>query len=302
MSGKVAWATVKTAFTNFGRDNVIILAAALAFFAMLSLAPLLVVLLTVTGWLGEDTQQQIIAQTEEMVGPQASQMIDTIIEQVEAEEVQASTAAIISLAGTLLAATGAFVHLQYSLNRIFGVRLKQEKGFVFTWLWRRFLSLMMILAIGAVLVASVIITSAISVMLPADGLVWQIINVLLSLAVFTLVFMVMFKVLPDVELSWGSALLGGVITGILFLLGQFGISQYLARSGTGSAFGAAGSLAMLLLWLFYSAIVLFLGAELTYAYISCCGKQVTPGRYAERTEKAPQVAEEQREIVHAHSD
>jgi membrane protein len=302
MSGRVAWVTVKTAFTNFGRDNIIILSAALAFFAMLSLAPLLVLLLTITGWLGEDTQQQIIQRTEEMVGPQAGQMIDTILQQVQAQEVQASTAAVVSLVGTLLAATGAFVHLQYSLNRIFNVRLKKGKGFIFTWLWRRFLSLLLILAIGAVLVASVIITSALSVLLPQGGLVWQIINVVISLVVFALVFMIMFKVLPDVEMTWGSALMGGIITGILFLLGQFGISQYLARSGTASAFGAAGSLAMLLLWLFYSAIVLFLGAELTSAYISCCGKEVTPGRFAERTEEAAEVAEEQRQAVHAHAD
>lgn len=300
MSGRVAWVTVKTAFRNFARDNVVVLSAALAFFAMLSLAPLLVLLLTITGWLGQDTQQQIIERTQSLIGPQAGQMVGTIIEQVEGQQAQATTAAIVGLVSMLVAATGAFTQLQYSLNRIFNVRLKR-KGFIFSWLWRRFLSLLMILGIAAVLIASLIVTSAISVAFAQGGVAWQIVNLVLSLAVFALAFMVMFKVLPDVELSWGSALMGGIITGVLFLAGQYGISQYLARTGTGSAFGAAGSLAILLVWTFYSAIVVLFGAELTHAYVTCCGKHITPDRYAERTEEAETVAQEQREEVHAHS-
>ena len=203
MSVRVAWITLKTALRNFGRDNVMILSAALAFFATLSLAPMLVLLLTITGWLGQDTQQRIIERVEAGVGPQASQMIGTIIQQVEGQQNLASTAAIIGLVGTLIAATGAFTHLQYSLNRIFNVRLKR-KGFIFRWLWTRFLSLLMILAIAAVLLASLIVTSAISMVFAQEGLVWQIVNLVVSLAVFSLAFMVMFKVLPDVALSWGS--------------------------------------------------------------------------------------------------
>jgi len=302
MSGTVAWVTIKTAARNFGRDNVMILSAALAFFSMLSLAPLLVLLLTVTGWLGSDTQQRVVERTESLVGPQAGEMIGTVMRQVQGQQNLASTAAIIGLIGTLIAATGAFTHLQYSLNRIFKVRLKKEKGFVFTWLWTRLLSLLMILAIAAVLIASVVVASAISMVFAQGGVVWKVINLVVSAAVFSLAFMLMFKVMPDVELSWGSALMGGIITGLLFLAGQYGISQYLARAGAGSAFGAAGSLAVLLVWMFYSAIVIFVGAELTHAYISCCGKQVTPDRHAEPTEEAAQVAHEQQEMVHAHAD
>lgn len=302
MSGKVAWITIKTAARNFGRDNVMILSAALAFFSMLSLAPLLVLLLTITGWLGQDTQQRVVERAEAAVGPQASGMIGTIIQQVEGQQNLASTAAIIGLIGTLIAATGAFTHLQYSLNRIFKVRLKKERGFIFTWFWTRLLSLLMILAIAAVLIASVVVTSAISMLLAASGPAWQIVNLVVSAAVFSLAFMLMFKVMPDVELNWGSALMGGAITGALFLAGQYGISQYLARAGAGSAFGAAGSLAVLLLWMFYSAIVVLVGAELTHAYVSCCGKQVTPDRHAEPTEEAVLTAREQGEMAHSHAD
>lgn len=305
MSVRVAWITVKTAFKDFGRDNVIILSAALAFFSMLSLAPLLVLLLTVAGWLGPDTQQRIIQRAQSMVGPQAGQIIGTIIQQVEGKQDLAPVAALIGLIGTLIAATGAFSHLQYSLNRIFKVRLKRKKGFIFTWLWTRFLSLLMILAIAGVLIASVIVTSLIAMVLEQGGPLWLIVNLVVSAAVFSLAFTLMFKVLPDVELSWGSAWMGGIITGLLFLAGQYGISEYLARAGAASAFGAAGSLALLLLWMFYSAIVLFLGAELTHAYVSCCGRQVTPDRHAERVEGAKTPAQEpkqeQQETAHAHS-
>jgi membrane protein len=302
MSGTIAWVTIKTAARNFGRDNVMILSAALAFFSMLSLAPLLVLLLTVTGWLGPDTQQRVVERAESLVGPQASEMIGTVMQKVQGQQNLASTAAIIGLIGTLIAATGAFTHLQYSLNRIFKVRLKKEKGFIFTWLWTRLLSLLMILAIAAVLIASVVVASAISMVFAQGGVVWKVVNLVVSAAVFSLAFMLMFKVMPDVRLSWGSALMGGIITGLLFLAGQYGISEYLARAGAGSAFGAAGSLAVLLVWMFYSAVVIFVGAELTHAYVSCCGKQVTPDRHAEPTEEAAQVAREQQEMVHAHAD
>jgi len=302
MGGGTAWITaVKTAIGNFGKDNVVILSAALAFFAMLSLAPLLVLLLTITGRLGQDTQQRIIQRTQLLVSPQASQMVDTVIQQVEGQQAKATASAIIGLVGTLIAATGAVTHLQYSLNRIFHVRLRR-KGFVFTWLWKRFLSLLMILGIGAVLVAALVVSSAISMVFGQSGPLWQIVNLAISLLVFVLAFMIMFKVLPDVELTWSNVLAGGIITGILFLAGQYGIGQYLARAGAGSAFGAAGSLAILLVWTFYSAIVILFGAELTHAYVTCCGKQITPDRYAVRTDKAV-VEEEQRyeEPVHAHS-
>ena len=121
---------------------------------------------------------------------------------------------------------------------------------------------------------------------PQGGLLWEIVNIVVSVAILMLVFMVMFKVLPDVELTWGDTLTGGIITGVLFFAGSYGISKYLAYTGTGSAYGAAGSLAILLLWMFYSAIIIFFGAELTYAYITQGGRRLKPDRFAERTAAA----------------
>lgn len=114
-------------------------------------------------------------------------------------------------------------------------------------------------------------------------------------------FMVMFKVLPDVELTWRDTRTGGIITGVLFFAGSYAIGKYLGHTGTGSAFGAAGSLAILLVWMFYSAIILFFGAELTYAYITQGGRRLEPDRFAERTEPAASEKGPQREHAETHS-
>jgi membrane protein len=292
MAARNAWSMVKTAFKNFGRDNVMILSAALAFYAMLSLAPLLILLVTLTSRLGEDTQQRVVERVESTVGPQASGIIETIIQQASAQQQAASLSAWIGLGATLLAALGAFIHLQTSLNRIFKVRV--ERGLVFTWLWKRLLSLLLILLIGAILVASVVISSMISVIFPTGGVIWQVVNIVVSLIVFTAVFMAMYKILPDVQLAWKDTLVGGILTAILFMAGNYGISQYIGRTGTGSVYGAAGSLVILLLWIFYTSIIVLFGAELTYAYTLHYGHKPTPGKFAEQTEQ-PELAPEYQE-------
>jgi membrane protein len=281
---------VKTAVKGFGRDDVVILSAALAFYAMLSLAPLLILLVTGTSLLGEDTQQRVVQQVEKVVSPQASQTIETIIQQAKAKQTAATASAIISLAATLLAAAGGLIQLQTALNRIFKVRV--QRGFIFTWLWKRFVSLLLILLIGAILVASVVISSAISVIFPQGGLVWQIINIVVSLLIFTAVFMAMYKVLPDVELAWKDTVVGSILTAILFMAGTYGISQYISRTGTGSVFGAAGSLVVLLVWIFYTSIIVLFGAELTCAYTQYYGRKIRPDEHAERIEPVPQYQEQ----------
>lgn len=290
MAVRKAWNMVKTAFAGFGRDDVVVLSAAMAFYAMLSLAPLLILLVTGTSLLGEDTQQRVVQRVEQTLSPQAGQTIETIIQQAKARQNAATASAIIGLAATLLAATGGLIQLQTSLNRIFKVRV--NRGLVFTWLWKRFVSLLLILLIGVILVASVVISSALSVMLPQGGLAWQIVNIIVTLLVFTAAFMAMYKVLPDVELAWKDTLVGGILTAILFLAGTYGISQYVSHAGTGSVFGAAGSLVVLLVWVFYSSIIVLFGAELTYAYTQFFGHKVQPDEHAERTEPVPEMQEQ----------
>ena len=156
----------------------------------------------------------------------------------------------------MVTATAVFAQLQYSLNRIFNVHTK--RGIVSGWFYKRLMSLLMVLAIGAVVVGSIVVNCVVSLVFHGSGRLPEIINLAISVVVFTVIFVIMFRVLPDVEISWKDTVVGALISGVLFVAGGYAIGQYLAYSGTESVYGAAASLALLLLWVFYSALVVFL--------------------------------------------
>ncbi len=279
MKWRAIWQVPKNAIYSFFMDNGFTLAAALAFYAVLSIAPLLILLVTVFGLVSDSTGQQIIAQTEKLIGPQASQGVQLIVKNAKAQRFAATASAITGLVILLLSATTAFGQLQSSLNAIFNVRWKH--GILLGWLYKRLLSLLMVLVIGIVLIATVVVTSAIAVAFRGNGRVAQVMDLIISLIVFTLIFVIVFRVLPDIKISWQDTWVGGIITGLLFVAGEYGISEYLRSSGTTTLYGAAGSLVVLLLWIYYSSIILFLGAELTQAYAKCCGHEIVPNQFAE---------------------
>jgi membrane protein len=300
MKWRAIWQTPRDAVYNFFMDNGFTLAAALAFYAILSIAPLLILLITITGLVSDSTGQQIIAQTEKLIGPQASQGVELIVKNAKAQRFAATAPALAGLVILLFSATSAFGQLQSSLNAIFNVRWK--RGILIGWLYKRFLSLLMVLVIGIVLIATVVVTSAIAVAFRSSGRTAQIIDLIISLLVFTSIFVIVFRVLPDIKISWRDTWVGGIITGLLFVVGEYGISEYLRSGGTTTLYGAAGSLVVLLLWIYYSSIILFLGAELTQAYAQCCGHEIVPD---ERAEWDPETAlhlhkeEEQAQEAHA---
>jgi membrane protein len=275
----MVWKALKQALWGFLVGNAFTLAAALAFYAILSAAPLLVLLTTVLGFLSQPLQQGIIDQVWRLIGPDASEGVKLLLEHAKATPVEATVSAIMGLGTALLTATAVFAQLQYSLNLMFNVRMK--RGYLGGWLYKRFLSLVMVIAIGTVLVASMIVNSVVNALLSGWSPLLHIATLLSYLVVYTLIFVFMFKVLPDVRISWGDAWVGGVITAILFLIGEYATSMYLAHTATKSVYGAAGSLVVLLLWMYYSALIMFLGAELTQAYGMCCGKEIVPTRFAE---------------------
>jgi membrane protein len=300
MMWRAIWQTPKDAIYNFFMDNGFTLAAALAFYAILSIAPLLILLITVTGLVGESTEQQIIAQTEKLIGPQASQGVELIVRNARTQRFAATAPAIVGLVVLLLSATSVFGQLQYSLNTIFNVRWK--RGILVGWLYKRFLSLLMVLAMGIVLLATVVVTSAIAVAFRSSGRTAQIIDLIISVVVFTIIFVIVFRVLPDIRISWGDTWVGGLISGLLFVAGEYGIGEYLRSSGTTSVYGAAGSLVILLLWIYYSSIILFLGAELTQAYATCCGHEIVPNELAEwEPETARRLRQKQEQAQEAHA-
>jgi membrane protein len=279
----------KQALWGFLEDNGFTLAGALAFYAMLSLAPLLVLLVTVVGSLSPETEQRLVAQTEQLIGPQASQGVQLIVSNARLQRFAASFSAGVSLLIFALSATTVFAQLQYSLNAIFGVRPK--RGLVAGWFYKRFLSLLMVTALGLVLIVTVAVTSALSVIFRGSRPVTRLIDLLVSYAVFTLVFVIMFRVLPDVKISWKDTWVGGAISGLLVVVGEYAIARYLQSSATVSIYGVTGSLVVLLLWIYYSSLIFFYGAELTRAYANCCGEQIVPSEFAEWT---PEMLERQR--------
>jgi membrane protein len=279
MKWRAIWQTPRRAIWSFFVDDSFTLAAALAFYAMLSLAPLLVVSLTILGFTGNRAQQQIIDQTKRLIGPEASEGVDLLLSNAKAQRVEARVSTILSLVIGLITATGGFAQLQYSLNRVFDVRTK--RGIIQGWFYKRAISLLMVLVMGTVVVGSIIVNSALSLAFAGRGPLLDIINLAVSVVVFTIIFIVMFRVLPDVRITWRDTSVGGTISGILFVAGGYGIGKYLAYTGAKSVYGAAGSLAVLLLWVYYSALIVLLGAELTQAYGACCGKEIVPNEFAE---------------------
>jgi membrane protein len=273
------WRVPKNAVWSFLADNGFTLAGALAFYAMLSVAPLLVLLLTVLGYVGDATHQRVIAQTERLIGPQASEGMQLLLRNAKAPQVKATMPALISLLVLVFSATSVFAQLEHSLNHIFGVHTK--RGILTGWLYKRFLSLLMVIGMGIVLLASMIISSAIDLVFRGSASIVPIANMIISGVVFALLLVLMYRVLPDIEISWKDTWVGGLISALLLVAGEYAIGRYLSSSGVRSVYGAAGSLVLLLLWVYYSALIVFFGAELTQAYAQCCGDKITPSRLAE---------------------
>lgn len=284
------WCSIKHAFKGFMKDDIFMRAASLAFYAMLSLAPLLILAVTIAGLLGPETQQKIVERMQSAMGPQAGQAIGQLLQNASAKPMAMTFSAIAGLVTTLLAATAVMGHLQKFLNHIFEVHLK--KGFIFKWLYKRLMSLLLLLAIGILLLLSVAAGTVLSGMDWQNPWIAQVVGLCVNLVLFTLIFMIMFTVLPDVEISWKSTFVGGLITAILFIVGSWGIALYLGRKGVSSVYGAAGSLVILLLWIFYSGVIVLFGAELTESYLRCFHRKLAPDKFSEWDQNSERFREE----------
>ena len=261
----------KSAFVNFIDDEAMTLAAALAFYTILSLSPLLVVLLAVGGLLGHETQSRMVAQIQAIIGPQASQMVDILVRNAQQHHTAGVVSAVIGIATILFSASGLFGQLQFSLNKIW--RVQESGSGMVSMLKKRLVSLAMVFAIAILLLASLAVSAVLNFILPSGQVRWEYLDIGLSISIFTLLFAISFKFLPDLNIRWRVVWPGAFITAVLFALGKHGIGLYLGHSSVASAYGAAGSLILLLLWIYYSSIILFFGAELTQAYSSAVKEQ-----------------------------
>ena len=290
---KATWDLITQTASEWSEDKASMLAAALAYYTIFALAPLLVIVISVASLVfsGDQAQQTLLTQVEQTVGPQAAGIVQTMINN-QGGQSSGIIATIIGFATLAVGATGVFAQLQSALNQIWEVELKPDTGIVHT-LKIRALALGIVLVIGFLLLVSLVLSSLLAAFggflsgaLPGGEVLWRILNFALSLGVITLLFAMIFKYLPDVKVAWGDVWVGAFVTALLFGLGRFLISFYISNSSTASTYGAAGSLIVLLLWIYYSAQILLFGAEFTQVYGRRFGSGIEPDEHAMRPSEA----------------
>lgn len=283
----VIWDLLKETFNEWQQDKASRLAAALAYYTIFSIAPLLIIVIAIAGAVfGEAAARNaIFTQLQGLIGPAGAEVIQNAIE--SASQPRAGTiASLISIVVLIFGATGLFTELQDSLNTIWEVQPKPGK-IVKNMVRQRFLSFAMVLAIGFLLLVSLVISTVLSALvnyfqylLPGVDFVWQIINFILAFVITTLLFGLIFKVLPDAKIVWKDVLIGAAITSLLFSLGRYALGHYLGNATFGSTYGAAGSIVVILVWVYYTAQILFFGAEFTQVYARRYGSRIVPADYA----------------------
>jgi membrane protein len=289
MRGKNIWEIVKEASNGWMEHNVSRLAAAVAFYTIFSLAPVLLIALAITGAImGEASARvELGGQLRSYMGPRASEFILLVVEGTRGDQ-RTTIATVLASITAFLGATAAFAQLQEGLNTVWDVQPKAGswlKGLIYS----RLFSFLMVLGIGALLLLSLLLTAALSAVNEFVGGIWPAPPVLIALAnlgvsfiITTLLFAIIYKVLPDAQISWKDVWVGAALTSLLFTGGKTLIGLYLGGSSLRSAYGAAGSLVVILLWVYYSTHILFFGAELTQAYARRYGKEIRPKPFSER--------------------
>lgn len=285
---KSVYIYIKQVFTEFVEDDILKYSASLAYYTVFSLAPVLIVIISIAGVLfgREAIQGHIYGQIKSLVGNDAAIQVQETIKNIHLTG-NNIFATIISVIVLLIGATGIFGEVQDSLNKIWGLRVKTRK----TW-WKlilnRLLSFSLIISIGFVMLVSLLLNALISAFgnflaryfSEFSVIFLQITDSVLTFAITTFLFSLMFKVLPDAKIKWKDVFVGGLITSVFFTLGKLAIGYYLGASNIASIYGAAGSIMIIMVWVYYSSIILYLGAEFTKVYAKLYGGKIFPNEYA----------------------
>ena len=272
---------------GFMYDNALKMAASLSYYTLFSIAPMLIIIIALGSFFfGQDAiKGRVYAQINDFVGDVAAAQIQNMIENVHlsGDSYFATTIAILTF---FFGATSVFAEIQDSVNRIWSLRVKPERGlqnFIFT----RLISFSMVVTIGFLLLVSLIINTALSLLIkPLEQWIGGyttfllVVNFLIVFCSITTFFAIIFKVLPDAELTWRDTWIGAVFTAILFIGGEWLVGIYLSSSASLSIYGAAGSVVVILLWVYYSSIILFFGAEFTKAFVTQYNSHLKPTKYA----------------------
>lgn len=288
---KHIWKVLKNTFKGFSEHRITKMSSSLAYYTIFSLAPLLIIIISLSGlFLGQDAAEgKVYEQLSNFIGPDTASQLQTMIQNASLTG-KSKFAAIIGVVTLIIGATTVFAQIQDTINFIWGIKPKPKKGWL-NMLKNRFLSFSVIIGLGFLLLVSLTISTLIETFSNSlqahfphiTFLFVYVINIIITLIVTTLIFGAIFKVLPDAKIKWTDVLAGAITTAILFMLAKFGISFYISKSNVGSTYGAAGSLVILLLWIYFSAMILYFGAEFTKAYAIEFGSEIHPEDYAVTT-------------------
>ena len=281
------WQLLKEAGAGFSRHKVLKLSASLAYYTIFSIGPMLLVVIFFSDlfWGRDAIEGRLYGQLGGMVGNNAAHKIQEIIRNASVSGT--SFSAIIGFVTLIIAATTAFIEMQDSINTIWNLRVRKNTGWKLM-LKNRLLSFSIVAGLGFLLLVSLVVNTLLEgfmdnlqEMFPHVAMVVvYIFNLLLTLAVVTCLFAIIFKVLPDALIRWKDVATGALFTAVLFMIGKFGITFYISKTDPGSTYGTAGSLVVLLLWIYYSSAILYFGAEFTKAYAMKYGSEIRPDTYA----------------------
>jgi membrane protein len=285
---KQLWKVLLATFSGFSNDNGLKFSASLAYYTVFSLAPLLILIISLTGLIfGHDAATgRLYPEIAHYVGAKAALQVQEMLKNLEFSG-KSGIAVTISVITLLIGASSIFLEIQDSLNIIWRVKAKPKKGWV-KMLQNRFLSFSLIISLGFLLIASLAVNIVITALsdkithfLPAiTELVMKGINLFITFVVISVLFGIIFKFLPDVKIKWKDVRSGAMFTAILFMLGQYVISLYIQYTAQGSTYGAAGSLIVILVWIYYTSAILYIGAEFTQVYAEAIGSHIEPAEYA----------------------
>lgn len=298
------WYLLRTTFLEFNDDNAIKLSAALSYYTIFALPPLLIIIITICGFFfGEEAVTgELYGQINRLVGNDAAIQIQDAIKNVQLSDSNFFVT-IFGVVMLLIGASGVFAEIQSSINFIWGLRAKPNKGLK-KFIQNRIMSFSMIVSVGFLMLVSLMLNAVLDVLNArlklylADSTVYlfYVINLIIVLGSITLLFAIIFRTLPDGIIKWKDAFIGAGCTAVLFMIGKFAIGFYLGNSTIASVYGAAGSVIIILVWVYYSAIILYFGAEFTKVYAKTYGGKIAPNGYSVEIKKEIFEVKEQTEI------
>jgi membrane protein len=283
----ILWHVTRRALQDWWDDNCLRLAASLAFYTAFSLAPLVLLIVSLVGLVvaRQQATHELAAQLEGLMGPAGHELVYTIL---ATTPLQGGTlATVLGLGALLIGATAVFGELQATLNLVWEVQPAPTGGVraeLWAWLKQRLFSLALVFALAFLLLVSLVISAALAAATalfqgPEQTLLGRLLDLAVSLLGLSVMFALLFRYVPDAEVRWRDVWLGGMVTAVLFSLGKTAIGSYIGQAGVGSPYGAAGSLVVLLVWVYYSGLIFFFGGEFTHAWATRQGV-VTPKPYA----------------------